>query len=286
MSSPFSSVQEARRALGDRLREIRQDAGLSGRDLGRLASWHSSKVSKIEYGKQNPSSEDIRAWCRHCKAEAQTADLIASLRIVEGMFVEWRRMERTGLRRAQEMVAPLWERTRQFRAYDSWLIPGLLQTAYYTRALLEAITVRRGVPDDVEEAVAVRMERQTVLREGDHRFAVVIEESVLRSRIGGIETMAGQLGHLLTIGSLPSVSLSIIPMTAARTLRPVEGFWIFDDERVNVELVSGWLTITQPHEVAMYGKAFTELAGLAVHGQRVRGLITAAIEALDAAQER
>lgn len=119
MTSSSSSVQQAKRALGDRLRELRLGAGLSGRDLGRLAGWHSSKVSKIEYGKQTPSPDDIRIWCKHSDAEQQTTDLIASLHAVEGMFVEWQRMERTGLRRAQEMVTPLFERTKLFRAYDS-----------------------------------------------------------------------------------------------------------------------------------------------------------------------
>jgi transcriptional regulator with XRE-family HTH domain len=281
MSSPSSSAQQALEALGARLREIRLDARLTGRDLGQLAGWHSSKISKIEHGRQTPSAEDIEGWCRFAGASDQAADLVASLRAVEGMFVEWHRMERTGLKRAQEMVAPLFERTRQFRAYDSWLVPGLLQTAAYTTAILQATAARRAVPDDVSEAVAVRMERQHVLHEGDHRFAVVIEESVLRSRIGGVDTMAGQLGHLLTIASLPSVSLGIIPMTAARTLRAVESFWIFDDERVTVELVSGWLTITQPREIVMYAKAFADLSSQALYGAKARGLITAAIDVLD-----
>jgi hypothetical protein len=130
------------------------------------------------------------------------------------MFVEWHRLERSGLRRAQEMVLPLFERTRAFRAYASWLIPALLQTAGYTAALLEAIAARRDLPDDVAEAVQVRMQRQRVLHEGDHRFAIVIEEWVLRSRIGTVDTMAGQLGNLLTVGSVPSVSLGVIPMSA------------------------------------------------------------------------
>jgi transcriptional regulator with XRE-family HTH domain len=281
MPTTSSSVQEAKRALGDRLRELRLAAGLTGRDLGRLADWHSSKVSKIEYGKQSPTPDDIRVWCKHCDAEDQAVDLIASLRAVEGMFIEWQRMERAGLRRAQEAASALFESTRHFRAYDSWLVPGVLQTAAYTTALLEAVAARRGTPNDVAEAVAVRMERQRVLYEGDHRFAIIIEESVLRGRIGGVSTMAGQLGHLLTVGSLPSVSLGIVPMRAERTLRPVEGFWIFDDERVNVELVSGWLTITQPREIAAYVQVFNELAAMAVHGTAARGLITAAIAALD-----
>ena len=126
------------------------------------------------------------------------------------------------------------------------------------------------------------MQRQRVLYEGDHGLAVLIEEAVLRSGIGGAEVMVKQLDHLVTIGALPSVSLGIIPFGPDRVLRPVEGFWIFDGERVTVELVSGWLTLTQPHDIAMYAQAFESLSTMAVCGAPAKALITAAIQALDA----
>ncbi|HCU94855.1 MAG TPA: transcriptional regulator [Actinobacteria bacterium] len=276
-----SSAWQARQALGSRLGEIRDDAGLTGRALALLCGWHESKVSRIEHAKTAPSPDDIRAWCRHCGAQDQAADLIAALRAVEGMFIEWRRMERTGLRRAQEAVLPLWERTRLFRAYSSWLIPGAVQTTAYTRAVLQAIAKRRELPDDVDEAVAVRADRLRLLREGGRRFLVLVEEPVLRSVIGGPEVMAGQLGHLISVASLPSVSLGIIPMGIDRdSVWSAEGFWIFDEAQVNVELVSGWLTLTQPRDIAMYAKTFSDLADLAVRGKEARALITAAIDVL------
>lgn len=276
-----SAAWQARQALGARLGEIRKDAGLTGRTLAHLCGWHESKVSRIEHAGTAPSADDIRTWCQQCRAPGETDELITFLRSVEDMFVEWRRMERTGLRRAQEAVLPLWERTRVFRAYSSWLIPGAVQTSAYTRAVLRAIAARRELPDDVDDAAAVRSDRLRLLREGDHRFAVVIEESVLRNVIGGTEVMAGQLGHLVTVASLPSVSLSIIPMGLERdVIWPVEDFWIFDDKQVNVELVSGWLTLTQPREIAMYAKAFSDLSDLAVRGAKARALIMAAIDAL------
>ena len=61
---------------------------------------------------------------------------------------------------------------------------------------------------------------------------------------------------------------------------PAEDFWIFDQAQVNVELISGWLTLTQPREIVMYGKAFSDLSELAVRGAKARALITAAIDAL------
>ena len=276
-----SSAWQARQALGARLGEIRKDAGLTGRALAQRCGWHESKVSRIEHARTAPSADDIRSWCEHCGRPAETEDLVTFLRTVEGMFIEWRRMERTGLRRAQEAVLPLWERTRLFRAYSSWLIPGAVQTRAYTTAVLRAIAARRELPDDVEDAVAVRADRLRLLREGDHRFLVLIEESVLRNVIGGPEVMAGQLGHLITVASLPSVSLGIVPMGLERdAVWPVEDFWIFDERQVNVELVSGWLTLTQPREIAMYAKTFSELSQLAVRGAQARTLITAAIDGL------
>jgi hypothetical protein len=243
---------------------------------------HGSKVSRIEHGSAVPSAADIRAWCEHCDVPELAPELLAMLRAIESLFVEWRRMERTGLRQAQESVLPLWERTRSFRIYSSFVVPGPVQTHAYITAVLSALVKRRGLPDDVAAAAQVRADKQHVVHEGDHRFAIVLEESVLRSPIGGPTTMAGQLGYLLTVGALPSVSLGVIPLDADRSVTwPVESFWMFGEERVTVELVSGYLTITQPKELSMYGELFGELAAQAVYGSPARALIRDAIAALD-----
>ncbi|WP_344747316.1 DUF5753 domain-containing protein [Kribbella aluminosa] len=177
---------------------------------------------------------------------------------------------------------PLWQRTRRFRTYSPWLIPGAVQTESYTRALLRGTAARRGLPDDVEDAVKVRNERLKLLHQKDRTFAVLVEEAVLRNIIGDTDVMAGQLGYLLTVSELPSVSLGILPLGADRTaMPPVEDFWIFDDAQVNVELISGYLTITQPGEVAMYADAFARLSKIAVVGAPARRLIASALEALE-----
>ncbi|WP_405837366.1 helix-turn-helix domain-containing protein [Streptomyces platensis] len=279
--SASSSAQQARQALAKRLADLCRDAELTGLELAEHCGWSRSKSSRIMNAKTPPSADDIRAWCRTCGAEDQTEDLIASLRTAEGMWVNWRRMERAGLRQAQEARLPLYQQTHRFRSYSSWLVPGMIQTQPYTTAALQAIQRRRGLVDDVADAVAARMERQRVLYEaGDRRFAFLIEESVLRAGIGGAEVMSGQLGHLMSIASLPHVSLGVVPMTPDRERWPAEGFWIYDAAQVNVELISGYLTITQPSEVAMYAETFAELAALAVYGAAARALITSAMNTL------
>lgn len=274
-----SSAQNALSTLGARLRELRQDAGLSGRDLAQLAGWHPSKISKIEHGKQTPMVNDIMTWCAHCNADDQKADLIAAVRAVEGMYIEWRRINRNGLLFTQQRLHDLWRRTTWFRIYESFLIPGAMQTPEYAHAVFASFQQRLGLPDDVDDATQDRLGRQDALRQPDRRFAVVLEESVLRSRVGGREVMAAQLGHLLRLGSLPTVAIGVIPLDIDRIAWPAESFWIFDKAQVSIELVSGDLTITQPNEINEYERRFNELSDLAVYGAPARRLIANAIAA-------
>ncbi|QDY76521.1 helix-turn-helix domain-containing protein [Streptomyces qinzhouensis] len=281
MTSPSSSVEEARKELGQRLARIRDTAGLTKRGLSEMLGWHESKPSRFESGKRAISERDIRAWCSACGNEDAAEELIETARGIEGMYVEWARMEAHGLKRAQESVLPLWERTQRFRIYSPWLIPGPVQTASYIRALLTTIRRRRALIDDVDEAVEVRMEKQKVIH-GNHTFAILLEESVLKYRIGCAAVMAGQLGYLMTAMAVPSISIGIIPQDADRSkIWPVEGFFLYDDETVNVELISAHLTVVQKPELAMYAKAFSDLSELAVHGTAARELITTAIGSLE-----
>jgi hypothetical protein len=146
---------------------------------------------------------------------------------------------------------------------------------------LSAIAAFRGTPDDVEEAVAARVSRNRMLRSGNHRFTLLREESVLRYRLGAPEVMAAQLGYLLEATELPSMSLGVIPFAGCgRTVRPLESFTVFDDERVHIELLSAQVTVTAPSEITLYVRAFEKLAELAVYGTQTRALITSAIDAL------
>ncbi|MEU8434724.1 Scr1 family TA system antitoxin-like transcriptional regulator [Streptomyces sp. NPDC029216] len=192
--SPSSSAQAAREALAVRLGHLMRDAGINGRELSRRCGWDKAKTSRILGAKAAPCDADIRAWCTACNAEEQAADLVATARAVESMYMEWRRQHSAGMRRAQEDVLARNAAARTCRAYVSNLIPGFFQTADYAEALMRSVTDFQGTPDDLPEAVAARLARSRFLYEGDHRFVVLIEERVLRTRIGTPATMAGQGG--------------------------------------------------------------------------------------------
>lgn len=275
--SPSSTVQIARKALARQLREMRLDAGLSARDVASRVGWYPSKCSRLETGTTPPSDADIRAWCEACGADEEKArDLIAASRSAESLYVEWKRLQRNGLRRLQESRIPLYNRTRLFRVYCSTVVPGLFQTAAYATALLTSISDFHAIPNDVEDAVLARAERSMVVHDGKHRIVVLIEESVLRNVFGSREGMAEQLDYLLAAAGFPSVSLGVIPGGAQRRMWTLETFTIFDDIRAHVELLTGKVTLTARGDVEQYVRAFEELSRLAVYGGKAAALIKAA----------
>ncbi|MCX4428954.1 helix-turn-helix domain-containing protein [Streptomyces mirabilis] len=279
--SPSSSAQGAREALAVRLQHLRKDAGLTGKELSARCGWHPAKTTRLQKGEAPPSDADIRTWCTACGADDQADDLIATARAVDSMYLEWRRLHRTGMRKVQDDWYELHERTRICRAYLSNVPPGFFQTPGFATALMEQITAFQGTPNDVSEAVAARVARSRFLYEGGHRFVVLMEESVLRFRTAGPDAMRGQLRHLLAVMPLASVSLGIIPFTAQRTVWPLEAFYLHDDVQAVVETLTAEINVTQPRELADYAKAFTELSKMAVYGDAARALIQAAIDALE-----
>jgi uncharacterized protein DUF5753 len=238
-------------------------------------------VSKIEYGKQTPSEDDIRVWCHHTGAEDQIPDLIATVRHIEAMYVEWRRMLGTGTRRRQQTSRTLEAQTRLMRWYEPLLVPGILHTVEYATAIMRRVIEFYQIPDDLDAGVATRMERQQALYRGDHRFHFIIAQQVLLTSVGDTSVMTGQLDRLLTIMSLPRIQLGIIPAQADYQV-PTNQFIMFDDRLVHVETISAELTISQPREIALYGKAFRQLSEQAVYRHDARTLITTALENLSA----
>ena len=281
-SRPSSAAKQAQEALGVRLRELRKDAGLTARALAAATEQHFTRVSKIEHGIQPPTDKDIRQWCRACGAEDQIPDLIATLRAVESAYLEFRRQSRAGMKRVLGAhTLPLYEHTKIFRIYEHNVIPGLFQTTEYCRAMLSFWIKFLSTPNDLEEAVACRMQRQRVMYRGGKRFVAVLEEQALRTWFGTAETQAGQLDHLLALLSLPNISLGIIPMMVPRAAIGSTGFWIFDDTLVALETPTASIEVTRPHEVELYTRMFEALKAPAVYGPAARRLITQTLHELD-----
>ena len=273
----MSKQQKAREAFGNRLREIRLDAGLSGRQLATATGFHYTKISRVEHGGQSLSDADIRAWCSTCGEDSQAADLIAQMRAVDTLFRDYRHAARRGLRQLQEPWVALYERTKLFRVHEHWIVPGLIQTEAYSMAVMARWRDVMGLPeDDTEAANSIRMSRQRVLRLGERRFVFLLAEQVLHSQVPSPPAMLDQLDRLIEVMSLPRVSLGIVPAASGLDGHNQTSFWIFDESLVQVETLTTGLDITRPEEIALYGAAFERMRRVAVFGRDVKTIIDGA----------
>ncbi|MEU0925763.1 helix-turn-helix domain-containing protein [Streptomyces malaysiensis] len=277
-----NQAQEARQALGARLRGFRKDAGFaSGRALARALDWQESKVSRLENGKQNASEDDIKVWCAATGQQEHIDDLIATVRHIDELWQEWRRLLQTGAEKRQSQGLQVYAKTKVFRIWHPTVVWGTLQTAEYAAETFRQVVDYYEIPDDAEAATAKRLERQQYLYQGNRIFNVLLGEQALYSNFGGPEVMKGQLDRLLAVMRLPRLSLGLVPRSAPLGIWPGNSFSMFDDKLVLVETYSAEFSVTQPREIELYTKAFELLKHSAVYGSAVRDLIFAAIHHYD-----
>lgn len=273
MSTDF---QSARVALGARLRELRAESGLSGKDIAERLGWQRSKVSRLENGKQTATAADLEEWARAVGASSQAADLESRRRGLASQQRSWRRQLAAGHRSVQDRYVVEYQRTATMRGYEATVIPGLFQTPGYARHLLVQNAELMRSLRDTEEAVHARMRRQEVLYEAGKLFRVLVWEGALHALICPREVMAGQLDRLVGLIGMSTVELGIVPLGAPLPLTPKHGFWIFDEERVIVETINTELSYDSAVDVELYGRVWDGLNQVAAYGPRAHRLIARA----------
>lgn len=235
-----------------------------------------SKISRIELGRQNPTEDDIRVWCRACDAEDQVPELIAAHRQTDEMWEEHRQAMRAGLNQQSERLKPLYEQTKLIRAYEPHTVPGFLQRPEYTRAVIEDVSRFHGLTDNVDEAVEGRLNRLRILESGKCMFSFVVEAGALYAQRGSTAAMLDQLDYIKRAAGFANLALGIIPLGRLRTLWPGEGFYIYDESLVRSEHWTGGYRTRRPSEIETYLRIFKLLQSQAVYGEAARAEIEVA----------
>ena len=192
-----------RRVFGAMLRYYRTRAGMSQEQLGARVYLSPDMIGKIEQGQRTPTLQFIDACEAVPELEAngalrelreQLRDFLGK-RAYPGWFANWPDQE---------------ARAVCLKNYQLAVVPGLLQTEDYARALL---TDRIGRdPDEVDDLVAARLERQAILeRSNAPELWVVIDEAVLHRPVGGTYVMRDQLSHLIEAARRPKIVFQVIP---------------------------------------------------------------------------
>ncbi|MFE5189901.1 helix-turn-helix domain-containing protein [Streptomyces sp. NPDC056628] len=278
-----TDYQQARAALGARLRELRfscPGGRLTGQQLAERLGWPGSKVSKLENGKQTATPEDLRAWADATKQPDVYPELSARLAGFESHIRSWRRALANGFKPLHESLTKEIDRTSEIWVWEESVIAGLLQTPEYARHVIRRYAELLGSASDIEDAVRARVQRQEWLYRSGRKLHVLIWEAALRSLICPPSVLAAQLDRLTGVIGMDTVELGMIPFTASVKIVPANGFWVLDDRLVVAEDWHAELWLDDADNVALYTKVWKTLRESAVYDADAHNVINAARRAL------
>jgi transcriptional regulator with XRE-family HTH domain len=260
-----------RQNLAEALRDLRRASGLSGDRLARRCGMSQSKVSRIETGLALPSVLDVDLMLGAMGVDTDTReDLLALARVANAEYQDIRTSVRRGLHLRQKELATLENNSSRLRFFLPGLITGLLQTPdYMHRALNSPVDP---VSADRSRSIAVKIERQAVLRNLHKRFDFLLTESALRWQLCDSEAMAAQLDHLVSVSAFPNVEIGILPQQVLIGDGPLNGFVIYDTRLVTIELFSGQLILRDPRDIEYHCGLFDYFSEHALVGDDARQL--------------
>ncbi|MFD5228603.1 helix-turn-helix domain-containing protein [Streptomyces qaidamensis] len=257
-----------RRKLGAELRALRTSAGLTSGEAARLVGWHQSKVSRIETGTSGVKPADVRLLLdAYDVADSQLRELLMALAGTDdsGGRHHWWHAYRGVLPPTYRDFISLESQADAMRTLETTVVPGLLQTPEYARAVTRAAV--EGLPKDrLDTLVEVRLARQDVLRAAPPlRLSAVLDEAVLRREVGGPGVMARQLERLVEAARLPQVRLQVLPFAAGAHIGVTGPFVIFsfsstsDLDVVVLDHLTSSLYLERKEDLQAYTEAFNAL---------------------------
>ncbi|WP_030158267.1 helix-turn-helix domain-containing protein [Streptomyces sp. NRRL S-244] len=281
-----------RRKLGEELRALRDRTGLTSGEAARIAGWHQSKISRIETGRSGVKPEDIRLLLDvygKVVSPEQRALLEALSASAAGPGAgggeagrgrQWWHDYRGLLPQEYRDFISLEASARSARTVELSVVPGLLQTPEYARAVTRAAL--GGLPEPkVDALVDVRLARQSVLRaDPPLELSAVLDEAVLRRQIGGPGVMAAQLRHLVQVARMPQVRLQVLPFSVGGHLGLTGPFVIFsfpniaDLDVVVLDHLTSSLYLERKEDLEAYSAAFRTIQAHALPPQDSSDLIS------------
>lgn len=201
-----------RRRLGAELKHCREEAGLTQETVGRHFEWHAAKVTRIETARVAVTARDVKdlltLYGVHDETYREALMALARMSRERTWWTDYRDIMRPGNFVGLEAEAST------LLAWEPIVLPGLLQTEAYMRALMRTGRAQ-DPPHHIDRRVALRLKRQSRLRATNPlELLALVDESVVRRVVGGPEVMDEQLRHLIDTAQLPTVTMQIVPFDA------------------------------------------------------------------------
>jgi transcriptional regulator with XRE-family HTH domain len=269
-----------RRRLGAELRRLREEAGLTIDRVAEVLECSQSKVSRIETGQVSATPRDVRdmlALYRVSDAQREAMVQIAREARQPGWWQKF-----VDVPDGVPAYVGLETAATSIDVYMSVIVPALLQTADYARAVIG--TVRPDLPGpEIDRRVELRLRRQALLdQDRPPALRVLLDDTVLRRPVGGEEVMAAQRRRLLEDAARPAVTLRVLPTEAGAHAGMDGPFTIFgfpapaERDVVALDSAADALYLEGPEDVARYRRVFELLLPAALTPQASAERIAAA----------
>lgn len=208
--APRPSPTARRRRLATALRNMRETRHLSCTDVGKAAGWSESKVSRIETGRVGIGPADLERLLDLFEVTGDARTALLTLRR-QATHRGWWRSYTDALPAWFEDYVGLEDGAKSLLTYENQLVPGLLQTEDYAAAVIRAARPSLDA-DEVDRQLSARATRQALLTRPDPlQLWAVLDEAVVRRKVGGSQTMRAQLARIGEIATLPAVTLQVLP---------------------------------------------------------------------------
>jgi len=272
-----------RRRLGAALRRLREQSAQTTDDVARNLGWSKSKVSRIETAAVTVSPDDVRALLGLYDVLTDEVEQLVTLAREDKQPGWWRQYSEV-LPPEFEGFLGLESEAARILAYESEVIPGLLQTEEYAKRVLgqHPLTV---MPYQVERSAQLRRARQARVTSSDPvALDVVINEGALRREVGGATVMRAQLKHLVSMMQLPNVTVRILSFAAGEHPATHGAFTVLefpdpaDPHIVYLDVLTNSYYLNDLREVGAYQLAHDRLRAQALGPDQSQSMIIAILE--------
>ncbi|MEU4312012.1 helix-turn-helix transcriptional regulator [Nocardia sp. NPDC024068] len=256
-----------RRALGQQLRKLRERNEISQAQASRIAETSPQSYGRLEDGRITKVTDmALNALANAYRATDEERrlllDLAREIRVSPASGSGWWRAYSDAIAQGFDHYLALEEAANHVTSWQTAVVPGLLQTREYRRALTWAM-LPNGSQDEVERQLALFAERRNALRSENFRFEALLSEAVVRQQVGSPSVIAEQLKHLIEQSEKPEVEVRILPFRETRPVGLVASFVLFEfpplassgllaPPAVHIEGLVGELYIERESEVSEY----------------------------------
>lgn len=258
--------------LSRALRELRQAAHLSTRNAAQRTGFSAAKISRVERGINVPTETDVAALVDAYQAlpeiRTRLTDIARDIRAEHRPVVMARGKGHPSA--FQERLTRIEATTEHLTTFTPTVVPGLLQTEAYMRAL---VAYRELPPAEVDKFVAARLARQERLEDPAHRFTQITTEGALGWRAGSPADMAEQVDRIVAASRLPTVRVGIVVWGTRAPVFPLHGWDLHDQRAVIYGTADATAILTEPRDVARYIKLTTDVERIAVWDDAARAVL-------------